>query len=313
MGMMTRFEYDALDRQVAVVDGRGNCTAVAYDAKGNLVSVTDASATQSLHYAYSPYGTSSRLPSSTLSLDNSFQFSSEYHDTSLALTYYNYRHYNYEQGRWMSRDPIEVGPVCYVFRNPILNRDYLGLSEDAACANFCSSKEAEELWLRAFVWNQEEGTMAVPMGLTLCCKGKVQVCDFTDKAISAGLSVEGVNLAEKTVRDAISFCTLKHEIYHASEAKCDKCETGFAQPRAAAKSRPDLPGGALFDECAAYTTEINCLINRRKYDCTTMSCRKSLTNFIENKRKQRAKACSPEYIDPRDLEEDLERKYQLME
>ena len=37
-----RFEYDALDRQVAAVDGRGNRTTSAYDDKGNLISVTDA-------------------------------------------------------------------------------------------------------------------------------------------------------------------------------------------------------------------------------------------------------------------------------
>ena len=37
-----RFEYDALDRRVAAIDGRNNRTVSAYDAKGNLMSVTDA-------------------------------------------------------------------------------------------------------------------------------------------------------------------------------------------------------------------------------------------------------------------------------
>ena len=37
-----RFEYDALDRQIAVTDGRGNRTVSAYDEKGNQASVTDA-------------------------------------------------------------------------------------------------------------------------------------------------------------------------------------------------------------------------------------------------------------------------------
>ena len=37
-----RFEYDALDRRIASIDGRNNRTAYAYDAKGNLVSTTDA-------------------------------------------------------------------------------------------------------------------------------------------------------------------------------------------------------------------------------------------------------------------------------
>ena len=37
-----RFEYDALDRRIASIDGRNNRTVYAYDAKGNLVSTTDA-------------------------------------------------------------------------------------------------------------------------------------------------------------------------------------------------------------------------------------------------------------------------------
>ena len=37
-----RFEYDALDRRIASIDGRNNRTVYAYDAKGNLVSATDA-------------------------------------------------------------------------------------------------------------------------------------------------------------------------------------------------------------------------------------------------------------------------------
>ncbi|MGN0857149.1 MAG: hypothetical protein ACI4QJ_07100 [Candidatus Spyradenecus sp.] len=37
-----RFEYDALDRRVATLDGRNNRTVSAYDAKDNLVSTTDA-------------------------------------------------------------------------------------------------------------------------------------------------------------------------------------------------------------------------------------------------------------------------------
>ena len=41
-GVTNRFEYDALDRRVAAIDGRNNRTVYAYDVKGNLMSVTDA-------------------------------------------------------------------------------------------------------------------------------------------------------------------------------------------------------------------------------------------------------------------------------
>ena len=35
-----------------------------------------------------------------------FRFSSEYHDDAIGCVYYNYRHYNPLDGRWMSKDPM---------------------------------------------------------------------------------------------------------------------------------------------------------------------------------------------------------------
>ncbi|MCI9206007.1 MAG: hypothetical protein HFJ62_06285, partial [Akkermansia muciniphila] len=39
--------------------------------------------------------------------DNPFRFSSEYADDELGLVYYNYRYYNPQDGRWISRDPVD--------------------------------------------------------------------------------------------------------------------------------------------------------------------------------------------------------------
>ena len=57
------------------------------------------------HYDYAPFG----APSATgpRAPDNPFRFSSEFHDPTLALVYYNYRHYNPKDARWLGRDPIE--------------------------------------------------------------------------------------------------------------------------------------------------------------------------------------------------------------
>lgn len=38
--------------------------------------------------------------------DNPFRFSSEYADDELGLVYYNYRYYDPQNGRWISRDPM---------------------------------------------------------------------------------------------------------------------------------------------------------------------------------------------------------------
>ena len=49
---------------------------------------------------YSPYG----QVASSGDVEQPIQWSSEFNDTELALIYYNYRHYNPVDGRWMGRD-----------------------------------------------------------------------------------------------------------------------------------------------------------------------------------------------------------------
>ena len=60
-------------------------------------------------YDYTPFGavTEHIVDSSIENLNNNFKFSSEFYDLELALIYYNYRHYNPLDGRWINRDPIE--------------------------------------------------------------------------------------------------------------------------------------------------------------------------------------------------------------
>ena len=55
-------------------------------------------------YTYSPYGTVTESGNTWQPI----QWSSEYNDTELGLVYYNYRHYNPMDGRWLGRDKIEI-------------------------------------------------------------------------------------------------------------------------------------------------------------------------------------------------------------
>ena len=56
-------------------------------------------------YEYGPYGNIVRMEGNAAE-DNPFRFSSEYADDELGLVYYNYRYYNPQNGRWISREPI---------------------------------------------------------------------------------------------------------------------------------------------------------------------------------------------------------------
>jgi RHS repeat-associated protein len=57
-------------------------------------------------YEYNPFGKQT-LCSGSYAESNPFRFSSEYYEFETGLVYYNFRYYNPELGRWMSRDPIE--------------------------------------------------------------------------------------------------------------------------------------------------------------------------------------------------------------
>ena len=67
---------------------------------------------------YTPYG---EVTESTNSVYQPIQWSSEYNDTELGMVYYNYRHYNPMDGRWLGRDrkkeSLSVGLNLYNFVN----------------------------------------------------------------------------------------------------------------------------------------------------------------------------------------------------
>ncbi|MGL4854882.1 MAG: RHS repeat domain-containing protein, partial [Lentisphaeria bacterium] len=114
-----------------------------HDANKNVTAITTAAGDLVQSYDYKTFGRRSLIShqfsdSETLSenLDgftNPFQFSSEYYDSELNLVYYNYRHYNPEIGRWISRDPIEeqggVNLYNFVQNNAVNAWDVLGLSK----------------------------------------------------------------------------------------------------------------------------------------------------------------------------------------
>ena len=87
------------------------------------------------HYDYAPFGTVTRavntsaISARNFTAENPFRFSSEYHDDTLGLVYYNYRHYNPFDGRWCGRDPIvsSFNLFLFVSNNAITQMDVHGL------------------------------------------------------------------------------------------------------------------------------------------------------------------------------------------
>ena len=108
-------------------DGNKNVSEVFYHAPQNGIAA---------HYDYAPFGAVSRTSRATrvtnrdLLSENPFRFSSEVHDAPLDLVYYNYRHYNPKDGRWLGRDPMEEDTIVNIYlalrNNPSLY-DLLGM------------------------------------------------------------------------------------------------------------------------------------------------------------------------------------------
>ena len=101
-----------------------------HDAMKNVTSLFGEARGRRALYEYRPYG-GLITSEGNMAEENKFRFSSEYMDDELGLVYYNYRHLNPLDGRWISRDPIaeQGGWNLFAFvGNKIFNQaDILGL------------------------------------------------------------------------------------------------------------------------------------------------------------------------------------------
>ena len=104
----------------------GTWYTCGWDLTKNICEVYRNNGTLGTSYTYSPYG----QVSSTGDVEQPIQWSSEFNDIELGLVYYNYRHYNPVDGRWIGRDKVDVtnNLLDYTLNAPVKAYDELGLS-----------------------------------------------------------------------------------------------------------------------------------------------------------------------------------------
>lgn len=104
----------------------GTWYTFGHDLTKNVTELYTPNGTIAATYDYAPFGASSRQ-----GIDQPFQWSSEVDDVELGLVYYNHRHYNPLDGRWIGRDMLEeqAGYHLYGYVNnmPSWYCDILGL------------------------------------------------------------------------------------------------------------------------------------------------------------------------------------------
>ena len=130
---------------------------------------------------------------------NPFRFSSEYCDEETGLVYYNYRYYNPELGRWISRAPIEEqgGYNLYgmIGNNPLYGWDDLGYGHawwcykkytDAISDFWDENSEIIQAYGEGFLEGLSDGAAGVGDGLT--------TIPFTDFSLTeAARNALGIN------------------------------------------------------------------------------------------------------------------------
>lgn len=97
-----------------------------HDLTKNVTELYKTNGTIATAYDYTPFG----QMTATGTAEQPIQWSSEFNDEELGLVYYNYRHYNPQDGRWINRDPIaELGGwnlYGFAKNNGISYQDALG-------------------------------------------------------------------------------------------------------------------------------------------------------------------------------------------
>ena len=102
--------------------------AYGWDLTKNICELYGSNGYIRTAYTYTPYGA---VTESGNGVYQPIQWSSEYNDTELGLVYYNYRHYNPLDGRWLGRDMINIYGGYNLYKsynnNVITTIDFIGL------------------------------------------------------------------------------------------------------------------------------------------------------------------------------------------
>ena len=112
-----------------------------HDMLKNVTSIFDEECQRKAKYEYNSFG-GILIEEEDTAHANKFRFSCEYIDDELGLIYYNYRHLNPLDGRWITRDPKEEAAGLNLNRfnlnTPTMYVDVLGLNEVILCGG-CNS------------------------------------------------------------------------------------------------------------------------------------------------------------------------------
>ena len=115
-------------------EGSNSFNCYLYDANGNVTQLVNSNSDDIFNcYEYDAYGKILEICKGSHAVSNQFNFSTKYSDNELNQTFFGYRYYALDFGRWINRDPAEeekggANLYCFVNNNSLQLYDILGLS-----------------------------------------------------------------------------------------------------------------------------------------------------------------------------------------
>ena len=98
------------------INESGNSYLASYDGNGNVSAlIRKATGTVSAAYEYDPYGNVLRKTGEYADR-NPYRFSTKYYDEETKLSYYGFRYYSADMGRFINRDLIEEQGAWTIYR-----------------------------------------------------------------------------------------------------------------------------------------------------------------------------------------------------
>ena len=124
--LITRDPTQPIATRPLAIQKDGTWYTYGWDLAKNVTEVFGSDGYIKTAYTYTPYG----AVSASGNVTQPIQWSSEFHDAELGLVYYNYRHYNPADGRWLTSDTLfERFERRFVGNRSIIYFDYLGAVE----------------------------------------------------------------------------------------------------------------------------------------------------------------------------------------
>ena len=135
----------------------GTWYTYGWDLTKNICEVYGPAGYIRTAYTYAPYGE----VSAEGDVEQPIQWSSEYNDTELGLVYYNYRHCNPLDGRWIGRDRIEEmdynNLYCFVYNQSTHLFDLLGMAKEECNQENIGSYKNLRVIVKVVTLMKEEG------------------------------------------------------------------------------------------------------------------------------------------------------------